>query len=73
MTRMTANSGSFRDPSGHVFSRDGRIYRSIFEPGVKDFEATRDAGIYDELIETKLLLPHDEVNPDCLAPEGTVY
>ena len=70
---MTDSSGSFRDPSGHVFSRDGRIYRSIFEPGVKDFEAARDAGIYDKLIEAKLLLPHDEVNPDGLAPEGTVY
>jgi hypothetical protein len=73
MARMTANSGSFRDPSGHVFSRDGKIYRSIFEPGVKDFEATRDAGIYDKLIEDKLLLYHEEVDIGDLAPDGTVY
>ncbi|MEA3222466.1 MAG: SAM-dependent methyltransferase, partial [Thermodesulfobacteriota bacterium] len=70
---MTANSGSFRDPSGYVFSRDGKIYRSIFEPGVKDFEATRDAGIYDKLIEDKLLLYHEEVDIGDLAPDGTVY
>lgn len=73
MAGMTADSGSFRDPSGHVFCKDGRIYRSIFEPGVKDFEAARNAGIYDKLIEAKLLLPHDEVNPDGLASEGTVH
>ena len=70
---MILDAGSFRDPSGHVFSRDGKIYRSIFEPGVKDFEAARDAGIYDKLVEAGLLLRHDEVNLGDLAPEGTIY
>ena len=70
---MILDAGSFRDPSGHVFSRDGKIYRSIFGPGVKDFEAARDAGIYDKLIEAGLLLRHDEVNLGDPAPEGTVY
>ena len=71
--QMIVNSGSFRDPSGCVFSKDGKIYRSIFEPGAKDFEAARDAGVYDKLIEAGLFLPHDEVNLGDLAPEGTVY
>ena len=70
---MILDAGSFRDPSGHVFSRDGKIYRSIFGPGVKDFEAARDARIYDKLIEAGLLLRHDEVNLGDPAPEGTVY
>ena len=70
---MILDAGSFRDPSGHVFSRAGKIYRSIFEPGVKDFEAARDAGIYDKLVEAGLLLRHDEVNLGDLAPEGTIY
>ena len=70
---MSANSGSFRDPSGHVFSKKGCIYRSIFTPGVKDFEAARDAGIYDKLIESGLLLPHEEVDIGDLTPEGTIY
>lgn len=70
---MVSNSGSFRDPFGHVFAQDGKIYRSIFEPGVKDYEAARDAGVYDKLIEAGLLLPHDEVDIGDLAPEGTIY
>ena len=70
---MAFNSGSFRDPSGQVFSRDGKIYRAIFDPGVKDFEAARDAGVYSNLIEAGLLLPHEEVAEYDLAPKGTVY
>jgi hypothetical protein len=70
---MTSNPGSFRDPFGHVFSRDGKIYRSIFEPGVKDFEAARDAGIYEKLIDAGLLLWHEEIDIGEKAPEGTVY
>lgn len=71
---MASNSGSFKDPSGCVFCKDDEIYRSIFEPGARDFEAARDAGIYDKLIEAGLLLPHEEVaDKHDLAPEGTVY
>ena len=70
---MIVNSGSFRDPSGCVFDVDGKIYRSIFAPGLKDFEAARDAGVYDKLIEGGLLLPHKEVDIGNLAPEGTIY
>jgi len=70
---MAFNSGSFRDPSGQVFSRDGKIYRAIFDAGVKDFEAARDAGIYDKLIGAGLLISHEEVAEYDLAPKGTVY
>jgi hypothetical protein len=47
---MQINVGSFRDPSGQVFARNGRIYRSVFEHGVNEFVAARDAGVYDKLI-----------------------
>lgn len=73
MTQIIADSGSFRDPSGHVFTKDGDVYRSIFKPGVRDFEAARDSGVYDKLIGRGLLLSHQEVNAGNFAPEGTVY
>jgi len=72
MVRVISDSGSFRDPSGHVFSRDGQIYRSVFAAGVKDFEAARDEGIYDNLIDAGLLIPHEEIEEKDL-PYGTVY
>jgi len=70
---MQFNAGSFRDPSGRVFVRNGRIYRSIFEHGVKEFVAARDAGVYDNLITDGLLIPHEEVDFGEWAPEGTVF
>lgn len=70
---MTANAGSFRDPSGQVFSRNGRIYRSVFEHGVKEFVAARDAGIYNKLITDGLLVSHEEVDFGDWAPKNTVF
>lgn len=65
--------GSFRDPSGQVFSKDGEIYRSVFLNGVGDFEAVRDAGIYRRLIDAGLLAPYEEAGEIDFAPAGTVY
>ena len=70
---MISDSGSFRDPSGHVFSRDGKIYRSVFEAGAKDFEAARDAGVYERLINAGLLIAHEEVKETDTFPPGAVY
>lgn len=70
---MTINPGSFRDPSGHVFTKGKSVYRSIFKPGVINYEAARDKGVYDKLIESGLLLPHNEVDLGDQAPEGTIY
>ena len=70
---MNVDNGSFRDPAGSVYSKDDDIYRSIFLPGVTDFEAARDAGVYERLIEKGLLIPHREVEAPNFAPKGTVY
>jgi hypothetical protein len=70
---MSFVSGSFRDPSGSVFIEGGQVYRTIFEPGVADFEAARDEGIYDDLIDRGLLISHKEVHEQIVGPEGAVY
>lgn len=69
---MATDTGSFRDPSGQIFTENGHIYRSVFAPGVEDFEAARESGVYAHLIEKGLLISHEEVSPGPLAPEGTV-
>ena len=68
---MQIDSGSFRDPSGRIFALNGRVYRSIFVQGVEDFLATRDSGAYNRLMESGLLLPHEEVTAGNWSPEGT--
>ena len=36
------DGGSFRDPSGHVFHWDNRVFRTVTETGRAAYEATRD-------------------------------
>jgi len=69
---VVADAGSFRDPSGQIFSENGRIYRSIFQPGVDDYEAARGAGVYTDLMEEGLLVSHEEVPAGPSSPQGTV-
>ncbi len=68
MTNELPVPGSFRDPAGQVYIKDGEIYRYIFELGKNDFEAAREAGIHEALIKAGLLLPHEIV--DGKGPEG---
>jgi len=70
---MIIESGSFRDPSGSVSTRNGEVYRYIFKPGVKDFETAREAGVHERLIKKGLLIGHEEIVPDDRSPPGTVY
>ncbi len=43
------DSASFRDPSGHVYRIDGRIFRTVTDHAIDDFEALRASGVYDDL------------------------
>lgn len=70
---MNPSSASFRDPAGHVFSNNGKIYRSIFKHGKKDYEMARDEKIYDMLINANLLVPHEEIDLPDFSPDGTIY
>jgi len=65
---------SFRDPAGHVFRRDGVLYRSIRDPGRPHYDALMTSGLYKELIAANLLVRHEEVSLSDNAPEdsGTV-
>ena len=56
-----AVEGSFRDPSGFVYTRDGTLYRQInnsFRPAFETFLAS---GLYDELVRDRMLVPHEQV------------
>lgn len=39
---MQRDAGSYRDPSGYVFFRDGRVYRAVAERARTAYEAVRD-------------------------------
>ncbi len=62
--------GSFRDPSGHVFIRDGVVYRAVNPSYREDYERLLDSGLYRALTGAGLLVPHEEVVPGGAADTG---
>jgi hypothetical protein len=56
-----AVEGSFRDPSGFVYIRDGTLFRQINHSFRQPFEAFLGSGLYDELVRDGLLVPHEQV------------
>jgi hypothetical protein len=56
--------GSFRDPSGFVFRRDGVIYRQVNPRYHLHYDLLVGSGLYDELIGDGLMVSHEEVSVD---------
>lgn len=64
-------SGSFRDPSGFVFRRDGIIYRQVNLCYKDDYDLLMSSGLYEHLVSSDLLIPHEEVTGiESPSPDG---
>lgn len=61
MQLRDADSGSYRDPSGHIYEVDGRILRTVAERAREDYEAVRDAGIFRKYADKGWLIEAGEV------------
>ncbi|MDH3376070.1 MAG: SAM-dependent methyltransferase [Gammaproteobacteria bacterium] len=57
----SVNSASFRDPSGFIFRRNDRLYRQINTSYREDYQSLIDSGLYEKLVGTNSLIPHEEV------------
>jgi ribosomal protein L11 methylase PrmA len=62
-----AVEGSFRDPSGFVYTRNGTLFRQVNAGFRQPFEAFLASGLYDELARDGLLVPHEQVGLECSA------
>jgi hypothetical protein len=60
--------GSYRDPSGFIFRRDGVLYRQVNSRFDDDWAAFEGSGLASDLISRELLVPHEPA-PIELAPE----
>ncbi len=54
--------GSFRDPSGFMFTDTGILYRQINECYRPDYDKLTESGLYDDLVGKRLLVPHEEAD-----------
>ena len=69
---MNRLPSSFRDPNGFVYQRDGRLLRQVNLAYRDHYDALLKSGLYGELVDAELLIPHDEVSAD-LAATGQAY
>ena len=67
-----ALGASYRDPSGFVYTRDGALYRQVNRVFHERYKAFLDSGLYAELVEGRLLVPHREVSLDLAASSEAV-
>ncbi len=55
-------AASFRDPSGFLFTRNGVLYRQINKSYAQDYSLFMGSGLYESLVKSGLLVPHEEVD-----------
>lgn len=58
---MQINPASYRDNSGFVFQQEGKIYRYVHSGYEPHYRQLMSSGLYDELVKTKRLIPHQEI------------
>ena len=61
-TNHSIHQASFRDPSGYVFYDNGVLRRVINPIYFKQYQALKDAGVFETLIKNELLIPHEETS-----------
>ncbi len=60
---------SFRDPSGFLFTRDGILYRQVNQVYQADYDLLMQSGLYERLLKSKKIIPHQEVDCPPAVPE----
>lgn len=58
---INREESSFRDPAGYIYYSNNRVYRKIFKCYFKQYDYLMNSGLYKELINRNLLIPHKEI------------
>ncbi len=69
----TSVSGSFRDPSGHLFLHEGRIHRRVNPVYRCHYEAMMASGFYEAVVGDGSLIRHEEVEPAAIPGHEDAY
>lgn len=65
------DASSFRDPSGFLYRKNGRLLRQINQPYRAHYDRLIESGLYGELTSRGLLVEHDERSQkDAATPEA---
>ena len=70
MTNSEIQRSSFRDPSGFLFERNGVLLRQVNLSYQDDYDTFIQSGLYNKLLERKMIVPHQEVAQEPSHPES---
>ena len=59
--KINRESSSFRDPAGYIYYSNNRVYRKIFSCYFKQYNHLMNSGLYEKLVDNKLLIAHKEI------------
>ncbi|HLX93423.1 MAG TPA: hypothetical protein VKR32_17185 [Puia sp.] len=62
MADVLYHPASYKDPSGFVFTSNGKIFRQVNKSYREDYDLLLSSGLYKELSEKKFLVTHQEVS-----------
>ena len=62
MIERIRHAASFKDPSGYIFQEDGLFFRQVNQSFASEYEYLISSGLYQSLVDKKLLLAHKELN-----------
>ena len=68
--KIEVETGSFRDPSGFVFFKDGICYRQINLVYKENYDLLLESGLYEKLVSEGLLLLHEKVDTPPTSSKG---
>lgn len=71
MRQNKREPASFRDPSGFLFWREGVLFRQVNLSYQDDYALLMKSGLYQNLVDDGLLIPHEEVNTEPFDSENT--
>ena len=61
MKNQNTIPSSFRDPSGFLFLYNGELFRQINNSYKDEYDFLKNSGLYEKLVQNKLLIQHKEV------------
>ena len=64
--------GSFRDPNGFLFRRNGRLFRQVNDIYRADYKQLMESGLYRDLTDEGLLVPHEETSEPQMSGGGSL-
>ena len=67
---MEWHGSSFRDPSGHIFTENGELRRSVGHSYAEHYALLMSSGLYDDLVTRGHLVPHEELPESVVGGES---